>query len=305
MMRPAVASVVKAELNVAISNLRHEFESGDSKKIAEEVSRLEARIKEVAEMAGGVSIQINQQEPREIDGIVHHVFKKAFTILSANRQLLMVGQAGTGKSTLGKQFADALGLPFGFINCTSGMSESWLIGRLLPSGEYVSSQFVDLYENGGVFLIDEVDAADSNTLMILQQALSNGHMAVPSRPAKPIATKHKDFYVAVSGNTWGFGSSQYSARNVLDAAFLDRFTCAKVVVEYDKKIEKSLTVDCPEWADYLWNLRSKIEDNKLRRVVSTRAFSQGASLLAHGMSEADVKEIFFEGWTKEEVAKVK
>ena len=57
----------------------------------------------------------------------------------------------------------SLALPFGFVSCTAGMSEGQITGRLLPTGkggqfEYVQSEFVHCYENGGIFLLDEMDA---------------------------------------------------------------------------------------------------------------------------------------------------
>lgn len=40
---------------------------------------------------------------------------------------------------------------------------------------------MEFYEEGGVFLLDEVDAADANVLLVINQALANGHLPVPNR----------------------------------------------------------------------------------------------------------------------------
>ena len=69
------------------------------------------------------------------------------------------------------------GLNFGFISCSAGMSESQLLGRMVPTGaqgqfEFLGTQFLDCFENGGVFLFDELDAADSNVLLVINAALA-------------------------------------------------------------------------------------------------------------------------------------
>lgn len=49
----------------------------------------------------------------------------------------------------------------------------------------VQSFFVDIYENGGVFLFDEMDAVDSDTLPFVNQALANGGIFLPQHYGRP------------------------------------------------------------------------------------------------------------------------
>src|SRR5438105_4005451 len=54
--------------------------------------------------------------------------------LTAQRmETLMGGPTGCGKSHLAEQIAKALGLRFGSLSCSSGMSEGQITGRLIPT----------------------------------------------------------------------------------------------------------------------------------------------------------------------------
>lgn len=249
-------------------------------------------------------IKIGERKQVKIEGRTHKAFQECLFLCEQHRQVFISGPAGTGKTTLGEQVAKALSLSFAFISCSAGMSEAHLLGRMLFDGTYVPSDFVTLYENGGVFLMDEVDAADANTLLIINSALANGIISIPNRKEKSHAKRHKDFIVVASANTWGAGSFEYHGRNHLDAAFLDRFAMSKLSVDYDKKIEKEFCQACPELANNLWDIRKNAEKNKVRRIVSTRAFKEGATQIAAGKTIDQVLNRFFVGWTKEEITKV-
>jgi MoxR-like ATPase len=183
------------------------------------------------------------------------------------------------------------------------MSEAHILGRMVANGDYVSSQFVEIYENGGVFLFDEVDAADSNTLLIINSALANGHMSVPNRRDNPIAKRHKDFYCVCAANTFGKGSIEYAGRNILDDAFLDRFAGSKMLITYDSELEREI---CGAYKDLFRTLsviRVNVEKYKIRRVVSTRAYVSGARALTNGHDLNEYIERFTTGWTQEEKSK--
>jgi MoxR-like ATPase len=185
-----------------------------------------------------------------------------------------------------------------------GLSEAHLLGRMLFDGTYVESDLVRLYENGGVFLFDEVDAADSNTLLVVNSAIANGVLSVPNRKEKPFAERHPDFICIVAANTWGNGSVEYNGRGYLDAAFLDRFCMAKVEVDYDESLEKTISKDYPGIAKMFQGIRKKVKENHIRRVVSTRAIISGVRMRSAGKSQAEIKEIFLRGWTPEQVDKL-
>lgn len=228
----------------------------------------------------------------------HPAFAKVLQLAAARKNALLVGPAGSGKTTIAYQVAQELGLEFASISVTAGMSVSQLTGWLMPTG-YLESDFVRLYENGGVFLLDEMDAADANTLTIINQALSAAGFHVAQRTGKTAVTKHKDFICIAAANTFGTGADMiYAGREQLDAATLDRFM--NVFVGYDTKLE---VARCdPQVLVFAHSVREAILQLKLRRVMSTRKIIDLSDMLrgASKWTLPECKESYFTGWTLDE-----
>lgn len=271
-----------------------------------------------------VEVRLKSEDGKKLikstKGVFHAQFAKLLQLAQSRMNIFIYGPTGCGKSHVCKQLADALNLSFAFVSCTSGMSEGVLGGRLLPVGkqgtfEYVISEFIQCYENGGVFLLDEMDAADPNVLLLINAALANGKMAVPNRPAKPYAIRHKDFICIAAANTAGTGADRmHNGRNKLDGATMDRFQVGKVVFDYDRNVEELVCKAKVEelggtWDAALlnrcWKIRKAIQDNRLERAMSTR-FIQDAYRMQTEFkwTYADIDASFFAGWRTEEVAKV-
>lgn len=85
----------------------------------------------------------------------HSELPKMVTFLQLFKQAMIVGPSGSGKSTMAKQAAEVMGLRYGAFSCNLEASKSELVGFANIDG-YVESSFLDFYENGGVFLVDEL-----------------------------------------------------------------------------------------------------------------------------------------------------
>lgn len=256
-----------------------------------------------------VKITLPDLSERTIEGHVHPKFEHVLKLAALGLPIMLVGPAGTGKTTLGAQVAKALGRPFGSLSCTAGMSEGEIVGKLLPGADggfrYHHSQFVTLYEGGGVFLFDEIDAADPNVLLKVNQSIGSvqggGRWFNDLRSQKPEVNQHKDFVLIAAANTFGTGAgAQYVGRNQLDAATLDRFEV--VEIDYDKDFEAAVGDD--EVVRWLWDVRTKTQAAKLRRVVSTRSVQRATMKKDAGWSLDQIKADFFASWSRDEVAKV-
>jgi cobaltochelatase CobS len=240
-------------------------------------------------------------------GHVRPEFQDVLLDAQCGLNLLLVGPAGSGKTHLAHQVAEALGREFASVSCTAGMSESVLSGWLLPQDggafDYVESDFVRLYENGGVFLFDEVDAADPNTLLFINQALANGSFYLPQRKGRSMVKRHADFVCIAAANTWGNGANgTYAGRERLDEAFLDRFRAGRHFVDYDTKFERQ-SVD-PSLLAWGWAVRKRITELRMQRVMSTRFLLDATKLLKAGVTVERVKNKFFLDWKAEDRAKV-
>jgi cobaltochelatase CobS len=218
----------------------------------------------------------------KVEGVRHSQFENLLLALGVGQPVLMVGPAGTGKTAGAKQAGDALGLTFHSISVGSQTSKSDLVGYMDGGGTYRTTQFRDAYQHGGLFLLDEADAGNSNVLILLNAALSNGYMAFPDG----MVERHPDFRMVATANTYGNGASrQYVGRNQLDAATLDRFTVLNW--DIDDKIETAMagtSTDGAKWLRVVRAVRARVSEQlELRVVISPRATLRGAQLLAAGM----------------------
>lgn len=252
-----------------------------------------------------VFVKVNTKEYKKIEGTPHKKFKEALFFAVQEKQLYIAGPAGSGKTTLGHHIAQSLSSDFAHISCSAGTSEAHLLGRMLFDGTYVQSDLVRLYENGGVFLFDEIDAADANTLLVINSALANGKMNVPNRKDNPTAIRHENFICLVAANTWGNGSAEYHGRNYLDAAFLDRFAVSKIFIDYDEDLEMKICDHYQDLYNKIKGLRQKVEANKIKRIISTRIFVSATRQTMAGRKWEEIFETITLGWSEEERKKVK
>ena len=270
---------------------------------------VQAEVTSAIERSPVVTIEVKRPDGStvKVDGHTRPEFQDVLMMASVGLNILLVGAAGCGKTHLAHQVAEALGRPFASISCTAGMSESQLTGWLLPSEggafEYVPSDFVTMYENGGVFLFDEVDAADPNTLLFINQALANGSFYLPQRKGRTQVKRHSDFVCIAAANTFGTGANMvYAGRERLDESTLDRFRAGTVLLDYDTKFERGV-VD-PEVLAWGWAVRKKISDLRLSRVMSTRFLLDATKLVKAGRSLEQIKSTYFTGWKADERQKV-
>jgi len=248
---------------------------------------------------------------------VHPQAPEVVDLLLEDMPVALVGPTGCGKTVLARDaseiWAKAVGgdaeeafKRFGSASVTGGMSEGVLIGRLAPTGkggafEYMIAQFADNYEKGGPFLLDEGDAADPNVMLVINQAMSNGHLPLPYRVDNPEAERHEYFRIMTAWNTWGTGANRmFVGRNQLDGATLDRFLVGQIEMDYSQELEKALVPDL-SYLQKMWALRDAMNDAKLRRNLSTRFIVQSHKMVAgRGWDMAKVMSRLTGGWSADE-----
>jgi len=199
----------------------------------------------------------------------------------------LTGPTGSGKTTAAENVAKALSLPFG----TDGSLDAdyKVLGFRDANGNVISTQFLDIYENGGVYVADEIDNWLPSALLSLNAALANGYCTSP----RGLIRRHPDACVIACANTWGLGATnEYVGRAKQDAASLDRFQ-PKIDWPVDERLEAALAeaqdpAVGPEWHKTVLEARRKAAAQGLRIIISPRATFAGIALLAAGFTEADV-----------------
>lgn len=269
-------------------NVAEEAESVE-KKLLKEQKKSHDELMKLAQTTRVIEIK-TAKGSKKLKGVQHQNFDTLLKTVAAGLPILMVGPAGTGKTYSAELVATSLSLDFHSISVGSQTSKSDLTGYMSATGSYISTAFRRAYEDGGVFLLDEADAGNSNVLILLNAALSNGYMSFPDK----MVHVHEDFRLIATANTFGTGANrQYVGRNQLDAATLDRFTT--IVWDIDERVENDMagnTAEGKKWLNVVRVVRKRaIGELDLRVIVSPRAVQRGVTLLAAGIPFSDVLEM--------------
>lgn len=199
----------------------------------------------------------------------------------------LTGPTGSGKTSACESVAKALSLSFGSDGSLD--ADYKVLGFRDANGNIISTQFLDIYENGGIYVADEIDNWMPSALLSLNAALANGWVSSP----KGMIQRHKDACVIACANTWGLGATgEYVGRTRLDAASLDRFQ-PKINWPYDEKMERAIANNQGGEIGTLWHetivsARRKAAAQGLKIIISPRATFNGISLLNAGFDWLEV-----------------
>lgn len=258
-------------------------------------TQLNARISDLTAVVEEKPLVINfgtVESPKK--QAIHSAFPKILNIIKSQKRnpknIMLVGEAGSGKTHLCSMIAESLGLKFYPMSVGLQTTKSDLLGFVNAQGNYVTSPIREAFEKGGVLLLDEFDSAHAGVVTIINSLLANGHCSFPDK----IVTKNDHFICLVACNTYGHGANiDYVGRNRLDGATLDRFVV--VNVGYDVKLEKILTGN-DQWHRIIEKIRSNIKKQGIKMIVSPRASMNGADLLDAGFKIEEVLDmVIFKG----------
>jgi len=237
------------------------------------------------------TVVIKDAETVEVDGLTHTVLADVVESVQ-DGPVLMVGPAGTGKSTIARQVSQALGLSherFFALPLSPTMTTSQLFGYMDGHGNYVRTVFRQWFEHGGLFHFDEFDNSNASIITSLNEALAMRAGDTLAFPDGMIAKAEGCFAIA-SGNTYGTGPDRiYVGRQQLDAATLDRFYV--IDVDYDEALELNACVatgcDAGKRQEILSTvraLRRKANADKLPLIFGQRSSIMACRLAARGAS---------------------
>jgi len=273
-------------------------------RVGARIAALETELASRPTGAPTVRVSISGLPEVQLEGKAHTLLPEALRWAASRRRnglrfnVALVGDAGTGKSTLAEQVAESLGLRFHPFSCSGGVAESKLFGRMTPNlntGEevYRASELVDYFRNGGVFLLDEMDGLDANVLTAANGMFEAKRWAAPSGE---VIERHPDFILFSAMNTYGTGASRlYTGRSQLDAASLDRWVVLDC--DYDAELERSLC-SVPAIVDTFHGIRAKVRSLGLRRWVTGRMIERAEMAhVCHGVPVTDAVRAQLSGWT--------
>lgn len=139
---------------------------------------------------------------------------------------LLVADAGAGKTSLAVQYAEEKKLEYVIMQGNAQLSQDDFIGYksiiksdkdLTSEDLYVRSLLRECVEHGKIFILDEMDACNPNTLICLN-SLKNKKFQFPDK----LVDVHPNFRFIATANTLEY-NDVYNGRSKLDKATLDRF----------------------------------------------------------------------------------
>lgn len=264
-----------------------------TKAIIEEARRIAETVQQI------VGVELPDGKVWKFDTPTHPATARVIQYMQVGLLPLLVGPAGSGKSTMAENIAAALGLTYGHLCFSAGVSEVWLFGRHTPEG-FKEADFSRMYREGGVFLADELDAADANVLLAINTALSSTTLYNPMNGQT--YKKHDNFYFIGAANTYGKGATgSYVGRNRLDAATLDRFVC--VEIDYLAAIENALCPD-KDLAQKLRCVREKLKNEGSNEVVSYRSFRKAYQMHKLKVPSGELFKTLFASWPADLASRV-
>ncbi len=211
--------------------------------------------------------------------------------------ILLEGDAGSGKTQLAKALSADFGLPYTKITCFADMDKSDILGAILPvensendtiQYRYYPSEIIRAYENGWLLEIQEPTVIrDAAVLMALNSALEQeGSINLPAR----VAHRHPDFMAVITTNRG------YNGCRPLNEALRDRIQHAEKmdlpVVEVMAE-RAALKTDCMDM-EFLCTLARVIvlldktaKANVIKGVAGMRSYFYWVDDVLHGAEIMD------------------
>lgn len=234
----------------------------------------------------------------EFEGLVHKSFEDALRVLMEDGCIWLYGPAGTFKTSTARLFAEAI-FPdreevhrFFPQSVNRQTTKSDLMGYTTADGRYVETPLYRSRKFGGVFLMDEIDAANENSLTAINAAVENDVVLFPNGE---LVEKHCEFYVVAAGNTVGKGGdAQFVGRNVIDGATISRFPFFFFEADWGMTeviCENIAGEDGKKWSLYVHMVDDIVMKLRIPHPIGPRAAVKGARLLAGGVEWKKVEEL--------------
>jgi len=270
----------------------------------------EETIKRLIDEHGGGKTTIEIKKPKGKvefgEQTMHEKLPQVLKALIRGDNVLLVGGAGSGKTTMATQLTSMLGKAFEQDDYQFGMSGAMfqayeVRGYMDANGNYVESSFVKCFRDGGLFLFDEIDGSNPQALVALNASMENDVADFPCGVVK----KHPNFRLIACANTYGRGADrEYVGRNQLDGATIDRFKPV-ISLDYDEKLELLISPD-RNFTKIVQKLRKAKDEMKIRCVISPRASLKGGRALLDGCDmESVLSEYVFGGLDEETVKRIR
>ena len=234
----------------------------------------------------------------EVKGRQHKLFPLLLALVDAGVNVMLSGDAGSGKTTAAITVAKTLGRDYVVQSFSKGTTKSDVMGYVPPSKPegLTYSPLRDAMAHGKIYVTDELDSADPGVLCILNSAIANREALFPDGTT---ITAHEGFGVIAGINTRATGANAlYRGRQAMDAATVDRFFFLRW--DYDEALEMAIfggrdreippfniaegpALNPESWVGFVQKARAGVKKLSLDHVISPRSSEMGVKLLRAGV----------------------
>ena len=181
--------------------------------------------------------------------------------------VLLVGKTGAGKTHAARRLAYELKMPYMRVNANGAITPDDLLGQYIPDGnggfrwcDGVLTRFV---RHGGIFVLDEINAAPAEILFVLHSLLDDERKIVLTQKDGEVVKANDKFMFIATMNP--AEEAIYEGTKEMNAALKDRFGVV-LYYDYDEAIERKLIK-----SEYVREVMKKLrESEEIETPISTR-----------------------------------
>lgn len=213
------------------------------------------------------------------------VVEQCAILLNKQIPILMVGETGTGKTSIVRHLAAKTKNAFVRVNHNGGTTVEDLVGRwhINSQGqtEWADGILIQAMKEGYWYLADEINAAGADINFVYHSLLDDDGRVVLAEKGNEVVIPHENFRFFGAMNPPG----EYAGTKELNKALLSRFAVLKIefpAPAIESKILVRRTGIVKEEADRMVKFASKIRvghaNDSYRCIVSTRDLIMWATL---------------------------
>jgi len=210
---------------------------------------------------------LSKYERRKINGIEEFaIFDFA---LQHQKNVLLIGEKGCGKSAMARAFSAYKELPYFRINLDGMITSEDLLGQWVRAGNdwaWSDGVLTMAMRHGGVLVIDEINAGSPEVNFVFQSALDDDRQIILRNKDNEVVKAHENFLVIATMNP------DYEGTHPLNEALEDRFDIV-LEVNYDEKIEERIIKD-KNLRELAKRIRKMHRKGEVSKTISTRTLVQ-------------------------------
>lgn len=225
--------------------------------------------------------------PRKVDGTTDMKMLESYML--ENKNVLLFGPTGSGKTSLVKAYCADNNLPYRRVSLNGGVTVEDLVGHWIikdAETEWKDGVLTEAMKNGYVIVLDEINAASPEIMFVLNSVLDDDRMLVLTQKDGSIIKPHANFRVIATANPAELGG--YVGAKEMNESLIDRFHLV-LYLDYSLKAENKILDNSglsPAQVVQVKELRTKLRqaynNNTLTTPFSTRTLMNFASLLRTG-----------------------